>query len=399
MARKVKFPLDLKDGYQARSNIEEVRTYFDIEKIIAQFHNGKLKIWLEDHYLPAEAEQVGALDGNAPDLAQRLCTILGVTDVPTENVDTKTVQTIQRREERRQRLSQYTTNPILCDRAEFAAFEQADLDALIEEGVKEIILCNAAFRIPLLAENRTYYGVGKAVAVIESNTPIEFAARGIQFVDISFDEKYMEILENKKERERITERREKTKARITPDVLAELCSVLMLGKLKYGDYLWRDQRSWANGFYYETHSRMPRMSPSFQEKIKSRKEVVIGYGNRDSSLGGVDIMLFTDKGLYLADKDTSIDVSYSDIEDVTYQKFQKETGGFFRIYTSDGKIHELYRVSDWSPRVRLDILRLFLLLMARLFGYCKYSFAERELAILKQATLRSLEHNSIIEFL
>ncbi|ANR69604.1 hypothetical protein AXF19_00375 [Selenomonas sp. oral taxon 126] len=194
MARKVKFPLDLKDGYQARSNIEEVRTYFDIEKIIAQFHNGKLKIWLEDHYLPAEAEQVGALDGNAPDLAQRLCTILGVTDVPTENVDTKTVQTIQRREERRHRLSQYTTNQILCDMAEFATFEQSDLDRLIKEGAQEIILCNASFRIPLNVKNKTYLGVGKAVAVIDSKTAVDFETLGIRFVDVPFDEKYLETI-------------------------------------------------------------------------------------------------------------------------------------------------------------------------------------------------------------
>ena len=38
MARKVKFPLELRDGYLARSNIEEVRAHFDLEKIIAQFH-------------------------------------------------------------------------------------------------------------------------------------------------------------------------------------------------------------------------------------------------------------------------------------------------------------------------------------------------------------------------
>ena len=149
-----------------------------------------------------------------PDLAAQLCTILGVEGGATENVDSSL---IQKREERRQRLSQYTTNPILCDMAEFAAFDQADLDALIEEGVKEIILCNERFRIPLLAENRTYYGVGKAVAVIESDTPIEFAARGIQFVDIPFDEKYMEILENKKERERINERRKKQR-RVSPQM-------------------------------------------------------------------------------------------------------------------------------------------------------------------------------------
>jgi len=200
MARKVKFPLDLKDGYQARSNIEEVRTYFDIEKIIAQFHNGKLKIWLEDHYLPAEAEQVGALDGNAPDLAQRLCTILGVTDVPTENVDTKTVQTIQKREERRHRLSQYTTNQILCDMAEFAAFDQADLERLVKEGAQEIILCNASFRIPLNVKNKTYLGVGKAVAVIDSKTAVDFETLGIRFVDVSFDEKYLETIANEPRR-------------------------------------------------------------------------------------------------------------------------------------------------------------------------------------------------------
>ena len=116
MARKVKFSLELKDGYLARSNIEEVRTHFDLEKIIAQFHNGRLKIWLDDHYLPEMAEQVAALDSDAPDLAAQLCVILGVEGVATEHVDSSL---IQKREEKRQRLSQYTTNPILCDMAEY----------------------------------------------------------------------------------------------------------------------------------------------------------------------------------------------------------------------------------------------------------------------------------------
>ena len=204
MARKVKFPLELKDGYLARSNIEEVREHFDLEKIIAQFHNGRLKIWLDDHYLPEMAEQVAALDSDAPDLAAQLCTILGVEGVATEHVDSSL---IQKREENRQRLSQYTTNPILCDMAEFAAFEQSDLDELIDEGTRKIILCNNLFRIPLLAENRTYYGVGKVVAVIESDTPIEFMARGIQFVDVPFDEKYTNILLSKKDVEKPKKKR------------------------------------------------------------------------------------------------------------------------------------------------------------------------------------------------
>ena len=191
MARKVKFPLELKDGYLARSNIEEVRTHFDLEKIIAQFHNGRLKIWLEDHYLSEMAEQVAALDGDAPDLAAQLCTILGVEGVATENVDSSL---IQKREENRQRLSQYTTNPILCDMAEYAAFEQSDLDRLIKEGAQEIILCNANFRIPLNVKNKTYLGVGKAVAVIDSKTAVDFETLGISFVDLPFDEKYWEAV-------------------------------------------------------------------------------------------------------------------------------------------------------------------------------------------------------------
>ena len=191
MARKVKFPLELKDGYLARSNIEEVRTHFDLEKIIAQFHNGRLKIWLDDHYLPEMAEQVAALDGDAPDLAAQLCAILGAEGVATENVDSSL---IQKREEKRQRLSQYTTNPILCDMAEYAAFEQRDLDRLIKEGAQEIILCNANFHIPLNVKNKTYLGVGKAVAVIDSKTAVDFETLGIRFVDISFDEKYREAM-------------------------------------------------------------------------------------------------------------------------------------------------------------------------------------------------------------
>ena len=393
MARKVKFPLELKDGYLARSNIEEVRAHFDLEKIIAQFHNGRLKIWLEDHYLPEMAEQVAALDGDAPDLAAQLCAILGAEGVATDHVDSSL---IQKREENRQRLSQYTTNPVLCDMAEYAAFEQRDLDALIDEGAREIILCNNAFRIPLLAEKRKYYGVGKAVAVIDSDAPIDFAARGIEFVDVPFDEAYLGIVEKKKQRERLDARRAERRDSLTPDVLAEFCSTLMLGKIKFGDYLWRDQRSWADGFYYETHSRLPVMSSSLHANITSRGEIVIGYGKPKSPYGSTDIMLFTDKRGYLVDKNTSIDVCYSDIEDVT---FQTGTDFFFRIYTSDGQVHELYRVSDWTPRVRLDILRLFLLVMARLFGYCQYSFTDREKAILKDVKLRSLGQKSILEYI
>ena len=51
MARKVKFALILKDGYEVRNNIEEIKEHFDYNKIVDYFIDGQLSRWLEDrHY-------------------------------------------------------------------------------------------------------------------------------------------------------------------------------------------------------------------------------------------------------------------------------------------------------------------------------------------------------------
>ena len=390
MARKVKFPLELKDGYLARSNIEEVREHFDLEKVIAQFHNGRLKIWLEDHYLPEMAEQVAALDGDAPDLAAQLCVILGVEGVATEHVDSSL---IQKREEKRQRLSQYTTNPILCDMAEYAAFEQGDLDTLIDEGAREIILCNNSFRIPLLAENRTYYGVGKAVAVIESDTPIDFAARGIQFVDMPFDEKYAALFQ-KSEKETILEKKRK---QTTPDVLAELCSILMKGSLKDGTVLWKNQTShsiyWDGGGYtYQIHSNFSIENSSLENKIR-RNEIIIGYGKPNSNQ---NVLLFTYRGIYLVVSQRVTLIRYIDIDSI---EFGKKDSDVFNIRTISGDAKTLEIPYAWKAYIPLDKLRLFLLVVARLLGESTYKFTPKEMNILKGVVLESLDYRNVVELL
>ena len=390
MARKVKFPLELKDGYLARSNIEEVRAHFDLEKIIAQFHNGRLKIWLDDHYLPEMAEQVAALDGDAPDLAAELCAILGAEGVATDHVDSSL---IQKREENRQRLSQYTTNPILCDMAEFAAFEQEDLDALIDEGAREIILCNNAFRIPLLAENRTYYGVGKTVAVIESDTPIDLAARGIQFVDMPFDEKYAALFQ-KSEKETILEKKRK---QTTPDVLAELCSILMNGSLKDGTVLWKNQTShsiyWDGGGYtYQIHSNFSIENSSLENKIR-RNEIIIGYGKPNNNQ---NVLLFTYRGIYLAVSQRVTLIRYIDIDSI---EFGKKDSDVFNIRTISGDAKTLEIPYAWKAYIPLDKLRLFLLVAARLLGESTYKFTPKEMNILKGVVLESLDYRNIVELL
>ena len=78
MARKVKFSLELKDGYEARNNIEEIKKYFDYNKILDYFIDGRLSIWLEDRRYYEEKEKLDDLDVNELNFRDKICAIFGV---------------------------------------------------------------------------------------------------------------------------------------------------------------------------------------------------------------------------------------------------------------------------------------------------------------------------------
>ena len=316
MARKVKFPLELKDGYLARSNIEEVREHFDLEKIIAQFHNGRLKIWLDDHYLPEMAEQVAALDSDAPDLAAQLCVILGVEGIASNTVDS---QAVRERERKLQKLRQCTSNERYLNMVEYAAFDQKDLDDVLNNNPTEILLCGGEFHIPLVAKQRTYYGVGNVVAVIDSERPVDFEKLGIRFIDVDFDEAY----------EQVREKGIDSSKYMTPEVLAELCSVLILGDLKDGRrVLDHCNPFWKDGFTYQVHPYVSIPDTGIGEEIAKGQETIIGYGKAVSMMA----IVFTDRALYVADyNEPLIHVRYADITRVLFAS--NSTDRVFQIDT------------------------------------------------------------------
>ena len=314
MARKVKFPLELRDGYLARSNIEEVRAHFDLEKIIAQFHNGRLKIWLEDHYLPEMAEQVAALDGDAPDLAAQLCTILGVEGVATDTVDS---YAIRERERKLQKLRQCTSNERYLNMVEYAAFDQKDLNDVLKNNPIEILLCDGEFHIPLVAKQRTYYGIGKAVAVIDSGKPVDF------------DEAY----------EQVRKREIDIPKLMTPEVLAELCSVLILGNLKDGRrVLEHCNPFWKDGFTYQVHPYVSIPDTGIREGIAKGQETIIGYGKAGNSFLSTRILVFTDQSLYVADyNEPLIHVHYADIT---------------RVLFASNSMDSVFQIDTWGERTK-----------------------------------------------
>lgn len=188
--RKIKFALELKDGQEARS-IEELREYFDLEKVMGYLHDGKLVEWLEDRFYEDEAKAVKALDINKPDFGKKLCDILGA-----KYEDVEDVETIVWRKERLEKLKQYTADEDIISKIDWVAFDQEDLeDIMREENIPATVyLCQNTFSLPsgmYRREKMHYVGLGKNVKVIIRNKePVDFTALQVVFDNIEIQEEF-----------------------------------------------------------------------------------------------------------------------------------------------------------------------------------------------------------------
>lgn len=86
MAVKIKFPLKMPDGTEART-IEELRGHFDLATVLSYYSNGRLAKWLEDRYYDDEAKKVAELSSSSDDLGKQICDILGVDYSEDSTVD------------------------------------------------------------------------------------------------------------------------------------------------------------------------------------------------------------------------------------------------------------------------------------------------------------------------
>ena len=189
MARKIKFPLKLADGTEART-LDELREHFDVESVIGYFKDGRLLTWLKSRYYDDEAQKVSRLT-NDNNLPKNLCAIFGV-ETELDEID---VEKIAWRQERLNRLKQYTDDKEIFERVDQVAFDQEDLSDLLDEDKSLIYLCANKFVIPLRETHKTYIGVGKAIAIIRSNKIVDFDALNIEFKKVIFDDDYQKIID------------------------------------------------------------------------------------------------------------------------------------------------------------------------------------------------------------
>lgn len=180
VAKKLKFPLVLKDGYQVRT-LEEMREHFDLEKVLNYYQNGKLLIWLSDRCYEKELKELQSINGTSPDLAKRLCDIFGVFNTSIGNIN---LEEMMEKQERLERLKQYTFDTEILDHIKQVAFDQEELAELLDEGCDVIYLCGNKFRIPLKLHNKHYIGVGKAKVVLTVDSTYDFKTTNIKFTNI-----------------------------------------------------------------------------------------------------------------------------------------------------------------------------------------------------------------------
>lgn len=141
--------------------MEELKDNFDTASVVGYFMEGKLETWLNDRYYEEEAEQVAALSKDDPALARKLCAVFGIACAAEDGVDP---EEIAYRQERLNRLKQYTDDETLWAQADKVAFDQEDLADLYDAGVEPIYLCAGSFKIPKSKQNLRYIAIAGAVA-------------------------------------------------------------------------------------------------------------------------------------------------------------------------------------------------------------------------------------------
>ncbi len=185
MAKKIRFPLTMKDGAAVRT-LEELREHFDLESVLGYFADGKLKTWLSDRYYDELADKVAALTTDMPDLNARLCEILGV-EYSSEADDTD-FEALQRRNKKLRILREITADQNILDNVDAVAFDQDELFDILDEAPEVIYLYGEKFSIPFAKGNTTYIGINNPEVSLEKNE-LEYKKNGIVLRNISFANK------------------------------------------------------------------------------------------------------------------------------------------------------------------------------------------------------------------
>lgn len=195
MPKKVKFPLEMKNGVKVRS-LEEMRCNFDAEDLVRHYISGKLQTWLGDRCYYSELEKINNIRSKE-NLVNILCDILGIDSLQISTVID--YDEIAEKTNKIQKLKMYTDNPNVIGNVNNVAFCQEEFDKLISNGLSEIYLVNNQYHLILKNVcNIRIVGIGNVVLSVKEFENIDINKSGIAFDNIQFEGDFNDIIANKK---------------------------------------------------------------------------------------------------------------------------------------------------------------------------------------------------------
>lgn len=196
MAKKIKFPLEMAQGKLVRE-LEGFRTYFDLERAVAYFCNGKLQKWLENTYNDDILMELETLTGQEEDFVKRFTDILGVDHTGEETAD---VHAIIKNAVLKERLKRFYTEKEAEGLVDITAETQEDLERLVKEGNKQIYLLSGTFQIPDTVQETTFKGIDGPMVRFGGTDREKIQAQGLSFSDVlPADEQSKELMTQQQE--------------------------------------------------------------------------------------------------------------------------------------------------------------------------------------------------------
>ena len=128
------------------------------------------------------------------------------------------------------RLKQFTQEQSFIDHIDSVAFDQDELYDLLDEDTEKIYLCGDRFSIPLSKQGVCYIGINNPIAVIDSEVEVDWHEKKISVEDVTFDEKYQNIIKNAK----VTN--EENKRKSNSDKKKDVIEVREESKVIIGEY-------------------------------------------------------------------------------------------------------------------------------------------------------------------
>ena len=177
--KNIRFPLEMAGGKMVRE-LEEFQEYFDLEKAIEYFSNGKLQRWLESTYNDDILEEIEKMDGKEPDFVRKFTDALGV-DEKSDSID---VNQIMQDAVIREKLEAYVSEEKINTLLSFTADTQEIMELLIHKGSKKIYLLEGEYKIPKKIFGIYFEGIGKVRVQIEEKDQSKYQKQRLYFINI-----------------------------------------------------------------------------------------------------------------------------------------------------------------------------------------------------------------------